>query len=163
MKVLFYETVYDDAKYITVGVTRSGFGATNFEDLRGYRACFPEYDGVAWNSVMYTLRSKHLLDTCPLIDGMANFFGPSCVPDLPVNGSSNLKEICNGNEYRGEYGALKCLFEKKADIAFVSKNSLYKFINGKCIIITNYKKRTTFKKMCFELIHHNVCSRYKRK
>lgn len=130
MEILFYEAVYDDSKYITVPVVKVNSDMTNFQDLKGRKACFPGYDDVAWNSVVYTLQKKNLLETCPFLNAMESYFGPSCVPGLDKNTSSNLNEICNGNAYSGDYGALKCLFEGNGDIAFVSKNSLFTFING---------------------------------
>jgi hypothetical protein len=125
LKSLFYETVNDNAKYLTVAVTRNGTTINKLEDLRGYKACFPAFDGVAWNSVVFTLRDKNLLRSCPYTAAAASFFGSSCIPGLPHN-----EKYCDAVSYRGEFGALRCLLDKKGDVAFISKNSIVDFVNS---------------------------------
>ncbi|XP_068910367.1 transferrin [Tenebrio molitor] len=125
LKSLFYETVNDNAKYLTVAVTRNGTTINKLEDLRGYKACFPAFDGVAWNSVVFTLRDKNLLRSCPYTAAATSFFGSSCIPGLPHN-----EKYCDAVSYRGEFGALRCLLDKKGDVAFISKNSIVDFVNS---------------------------------
>ncbi|KAG5884685.1 hypothetical protein JTB14_000382 [Gonioctena quinquepunctata] len=131
LKTLFYETVIDNEKYLTVTVTRNGMDIKRFEDLRGKKACFPVYDGVAWNTVKNTLFNKKLIKSCPLDQEMAEFFGPSCTPGLPAGESESLKKTCHGDDYSGEFGALHCLSSGVGDVAFVSKNSIRKFLSNR--------------------------------
>ncbi|XP_074025807.1 transferrin 3 [Leptinotarsa decemlineata] len=127
LKTLFYETVLESEKYLTVAVTRQGANINSFEDFRGKKACFPVYDGVAWNTVKNTLFSKKLIKYCPLDQEMASFFGPSCTPGLPEKEGGNLKKLCQQEDFNGEFGALHCLSSEAGDVAFVSKNSIRKF------------------------------------
>ncbi|KAK9878957.1 hypothetical protein WA026_003776 [Henosepilachna vigintioctopunctata] len=140
LKTLFYETVRDENKYLTVAVSKRNSGFSSLEDLEGTKACFPMYDGVAWNTVAYTLKKNNLLPTCPEIEGMANFFGQSCVPGLVKNESY---ESLNGNcdEFKGDDGAIRCLLQDVGSVAFVSKNSLKNFISDS----TRNKKNATIK------------------
>lgn len=132
LKTLFYETVNEEDKYITVAVVKKKNTNINYlEDLEGKKACFPVYDGVAWNSVVHHLKKNSLLKTCPFTDGLSQFFGESCVPDLPKGAPRKLKENCIGTKYRGDIGALNCLNDDIGDVAFVSRNTLNKFILGK--------------------------------
>ncbi|KAK5650025.1 hypothetical protein RI129_001054 [Pyrocoelia pectoralis] len=128
LKTLFYETVLnEEEKYVTVGVVRANSGITSFEDLQSKRACFPKYDGVAWNSVVHTLNSKKLIKICPFIEGMSEFFSDSCVPNFPTNVSSSLKALCKPGIYDDEYGAMRCLTHGNGDVAFVSKHTYSTF------------------------------------
>lgn len=132
LKPLFYETVSDSDKYITVALVRASSTITGFKDLIGRSACFPIYDGVAWNTVAHVLNKSQALTKCPLNSGLANFFGPSCTPNLPKGMPKHMNSAC-GNQpmYKGEAGALRCLIHERGDVAFVSENSLYSFLHGK--------------------------------
>lgn len=61
---------------------------------------------------------------------MRHFFGDSCVPGLKGEKSS-LTTICRNGTYEGEDGAIRCLIDGAGDVAFISKNSLKKFLAGK--------------------------------
>uniref|UniRef100_A0A6P7F5N0 Transferrin n=1 Tax=Diabrotica virgifera virgifera TaxID=50390 RepID=A0A6P7F5N0_DIAVI len=129
LTTLFYETVLDNEKYITVAATTSKTKMTSMEDVRGKKICFPVYDGVAWNTVKNVLFNKSVIHNCPLDKEMANFFGPSCTPGVPKrSGFEKLEELCQGDTFDGELGALHCLASGKGDVAFVSQNSISKFI-----------------------------------
>lgn len=138
MKTVFFETVNDDDKYITVAVVDSNSKIDTFQDLRGKKACFPNFDGVAWNSVIYTLKNSNLLDSCPFNQSMGNFFGDSCVPNLPNSLPNSLKRICKSEMFNGDEGALRCLNEGHGDVAFVSRNNLMKYKKGRFIMSLYY-------------------------
>ncbi|CAG9765049.1 unnamed protein product [Ceutorhynchus assimilis] len=127
LTTLFYETVADAKKYLTVAVTRKDSKLNSIDNLRGAKACFPSYDGVAWNSIAYTLQKMHIIG-CSVNIEMANFFGPSCVPNIPKNESDNLWKQCQ-SDFDGDQGALHCLSSGVGDVAFVSMNSISQFIN----------------------------------
>lgn len=126
LKTLFYETVNPLDKYLTVAVVKNGTGFNSIRDTRGTKACFPVYEGVAWNSVWYELNQRKLVG-CGLND-LGEFFAESCAPGVPLD---SLKELCGaGDMYKGEFGALKCLLHGKGDVAFVSKNTIDAFLAG---------------------------------
>ncbi|KAK4882805.1 hypothetical protein RN001_006124 [Aquatica leii] len=122
LKTLFYETAADENdKYVTVAVVRANSNIKSFGDLKGKKACFPKYDGISWNSVVHTLNSKKLLQTCPFAKGMADFFSASCVPGLPNGEYPRMSMMCKSGMYDGDYGAMRCLTHANGDVAFVSK------------------------------------------
>lgn len=131
LQTLFYETVHDADKYLTVGVTRSNVEINTWEDLRGKKSCFPSYDGVAWNAVKYHLFNESIIKYCPLDREMAFFFGRSCTPNLPTSFPQQTTELCQGSSFNGDYGALDCLTLGIGDVAFVSKNALSTYITDR--------------------------------
>ncbi|KAF5276054.1 hypothetical protein FQA39_LY00850 [Lamprigera yunnana] len=131
LNTLFYETTAnEDDKYVTVAVVRANSGITSFAQLEGKKACFPKYDGIAWNSVFNELNLKNLIKFCPPTKGMVNFFSESCVLELPDGVSSKLKQMCESGDYGGEYGAMRCLTRANGDVAFVSKNTFNTYFKG---------------------------------
>ncbi|XP_050305304.1 transferrin [Anthonomus grandis grandis] len=130
LKTLFYETVHDSKKYLTSIILRKDLNINNLEDLHGVKACFPIYDGVAWNSVVYTLQKNKLIG-CEVDKEMANFFGESCVPNSPKDSPESFRKLCQADDFTGEMGALRCLSSGAGDVAFVSKNSMINFLNDK--------------------------------
>ncbi|VEN49497.1 unnamed protein product [Callosobruchus maculatus] len=129
LTTLFYETVPDKEKYLTVAVVRSNENdIRTIQDLRSKKACFPTFDGVAWNTIKQLLFSEGLIEDCPLDREMAKFFGASCVSGAPDNLPRSLKESCQQDAFNGEFGALYCLASGVGDVAFASRNSIYKFI-----------------------------------
>lgn len=129
LKPLFYETTFDSDKYLTVALVRASSPISTFGDLMGRSACFPVYDGVAWNSVAHVLQEFNLATKCPPEAGLAEFFGPSCTPGLPKGLPKHMNTACGNQEmYKGEDGALRCLIHERGDVAFVSYNSLVRFL-----------------------------------
>ncbi|XP_063912474.1 transferrin [Zophobas morio] len=143
LSTLFYETVNDDGKYLTIAITRNDTTVNKLTDLQGYKACFPSYDGVAWNTVAHSLHQRKALNSCPVSAAVKNFFGASCIPGLPGN-----EAVCDGNSYRGDMGALQCLIDRKGDVAFISKNSLPDFINSPILNYYGSIQVSTFNVMC---------------
>ena len=129
LHTLFYETVREEDKYITVVLVKKSLKINSFEDLKGRKACFPVYDGIAWNSVVQVLNKEKLLNTCPYTKAMAEFFGDSCVPNVPEQYRGTLGKGCTSEGYQDDYGAIKCL-NNGGEVAFVSRNSFKKFLNG---------------------------------
>ncbi|XP_060523755.1 transferrin [Cylas formicarius] len=130
LKTLFYETAKDEDKYVSVAVTRKGTKFDGFKDLRGAKACFATYDGVAWHSTIRTLQKLGLIGNCSVNEALAKYFGPSCVPGIPKNESlENLWKTCQDG-FDGDLGALHCLSSGIGDVAFVSRNSIKAFVSG---------------------------------
>lgn len=93
--------------------------------MRGMRACFPKHDGMAWHSVVHYFTNQKMFRNphCPFENEMEEFFESGCVPGLPKD--NKLTELCGySGEYSGETGALKCLIDGKADIAFIKMATL---------------------------------------
>lgn len=136
-----------DGAYYTVAVVRKSTTFKSLNDLKGAKACFPRYLGVAYYSVLSTLLQKQLIQAneCPRVSAVANFFGPSCLPGV-VGGASeegittDIREkvcsICDGatsplarcsesDDARvGDFGALKCLSGSNGgDVAFVRQDA----------------------------------------
>ncbi|KAL3278705.1 hypothetical protein HHI36_016239 [Cryptolaemus montrouzieri] len=132
LKTLFHETVNDDFKYLTIALTKKNADINSFEDMKGTKACFPVYDGVAWNSVAILLNEKNLLESCPTVTGMTQFFSGICTSELPKNESeSYISPNCKTDVYSGDEGALRCLMDGVGDVAFLSKNTLKRFLSDK--------------------------------
>lgn len=149
LQTLFYETVRDADKYITVGVTRSNVEISSWKDLRGKKCCFPSYDGVAWNTVKYHLFNENIIKYCPLDWEMASFFGQICTPNLPTSLLPHINELCQNGTFSGDHGALDCLSLGVGDVAFVSKNSLSSYVSERSINSSDHEITTTdFKVMC---------------
>lgn len=130
MQTLLYEDVKPEARYETVAIVKKGSSVKKFSDLRGKRACFPHFEGIAWNSMLYDFHRRGLLSyECPYSLKAARFFGEMCAPGAPKGTPESIMRLCNGN-YEGDLGALKCFTLENADVAFVSKNSLKKLIDG---------------------------------
>lgn len=111
--------------YMVAAVVKNNSTIKTMDDLRGKSACFPRHEGVAWNSVMHFLKSqKHLLDTeCSLDKEMEKFFNGICAPGITED--SKFSKTCKSHtHYFGEVGALKCLVDGVADVAFVSLRTL---------------------------------------
>ncbi|CAH1959218.1 unnamed protein product [Acanthoscelides obtectus] len=129
LTTLFYETVPDHEKYLTVAVVRSDENdISTIADLRSKKACFSTYDGIAWNTIKELLFKQGLIEDCPLDTEMSRFFGASCAPGASPNLPGSLKELCQQDAFDGEFGALYCLASGAGDVAFVSRNSIYKFV-----------------------------------
>lgn len=62
---------------------------------------------------------------------MADFFGSSCTPGMPEHLPSSMRKICQDDGFNGEFGALHCLASGAGDVAFVSRNSIQKFVTSK--------------------------------
>lgn len=145
MRTLFHETVDDDNKYLTVAVTLSSAPIDTFEELRDKKACFPTYDGVSWNTVKHYLFKKNLIKKCSLDQEMGSFFGQSCTPGLPNNLPQSLVAKCQESNFDGEFGALHCLTSGVGDVAFVSYNSVVRYVTGSYLLLTQILKYEVFR------------------
>ncbi|XP_053508160.1 serotransferrin-2 [Ictalurus furcatus] len=118
----------EESCYYAVAVVKKGtkFG---FNDLRGKKSCHTGlWKTTGWNIPIGTLIKQGQIawggiDEKPLEDAVAEFFSASCVP-----GAKNPKlcKLCKNNCQRShdepyyDYdGALRCLKETDADVAFV--------------------------------------------
>lgn len=128
-QTVFYETVDEVDKYLTVAVVKNSSDFKKVEDLKGKRVCFPEYDGVAWNSVIAKLHNESMLNTCSYDEALKDFFSEICFSNSREPFPENMGKRCMEG-FDGDLGALHCLNEDYGDVAFMSKNSLEQFRKG---------------------------------
>lgn len=97
----------------------------NLEDLVEKTACFPAFEGIAWTTAVNEFRKHKMIDECPYNRAMGDLFTKICAPG--ANNSLKVDSLCNGNVYHGEKGALRCLVDGVADVAFLDLNSIKNF------------------------------------
>ncbi|KAG4072720.1 hypothetical protein HA402_001832 [Bradysia odoriphaga] len=124
LKPLLYEfssEFYE--RYVVLAVIKDGSRINDFSDLKGKRACFPNFEGAAYLSVLETLWNYSLVEkSCPHHVNLANYFSTdSCIWDD--------KHTCN-DRYFGEMGALRCLADGVGDVAFISSGTFKSFKDG---------------------------------
>lgn len=135
LQPLFYEVVSDDSKYTTIAVVKSQSTIHSFGDLRNMKACFPKFDGVAFNTALFALRNSSLLTSCE--KNFSAFFSEICAPGAAQNDSlRHLETLCQDNSFEGEYGALRCL-KNSGDVAFMSKKSFQNYFTDPTEMIGN--------------------------
>lgn len=140
----------------SVAVVRAESGIRFLYDLGGRRSCHGSYgDMSGWWAPLSVLSERSLLDqtSCNKADQLAEYFGGSCVPgaaDLRVNqyrsGSERLCALCRGDSqnqhqcerssserYYGKSGALRCLVDGSAEVAFMSWSSLVNNVDGRSV------------------------------
>ncbi|XP_011310325.1 transferrin [Fopius arisanus] len=114
---------------------------TNLKSLQGKTACFPEYGGIAWLSLINIARNNKIIsDTCDYPKAMANLFTGACTPGINDINHSDVaanveivQQLCSScpleknnstcsanseNLFYGDEGVLKCL-RGPGDIGFV--------------------------------------------
>lgn len=119
-----------------VAYVREDSNIHKMADLRGKRAVFPRFDGIAWHSVLRYLADVEK-STCK--DVLGGFFSSVCAPGIEnLDLSETLKKKWTENCYveagkvlEGEQQALRSLVEGKSDVAFLSMN-MYNQYMGKC-------------------------------
>lgn len=144
--VLYSETVMDKNSVITAVVREpNDVNVKSFKDLKGRKACFPEYGGISWLSFINLARTNGLVSSrdCDFPSLVSKYLSGACTPGIedadhsgnsPISQdiSSKLCSACFGlpqshascaanatNRYYGDKGALRCLSEKAGDMAFV--------------------------------------------
>ncbi|XP_026725476.1 transferrin-like [Trichoplusia ni] len=123
---------------------------TRFENLRGKKACFPEFSGLAYMSFVRVGQDRGILsDTeCDYAKAVGEFFDGACAPGaidashalsntssfdssvlcsvcqprIPALGnfSNNICSYDYSNKFFGNNGSLACLIETDADIAVLN-------------------------------------------
>ncbi|XP_052745874.1 transferrin [Bicyclus anynana] len=128
LEPLLYETTpIVDKMDTVVAYVRRGDVITNMQKLSGKRAAFPQYDGMAWHTVLQYLKDKEKQD-CR--SAMTNYFSQICAPGTETLKSEDVGDdaekftsgcIKNGDKVvGGEIAALQTLVEGKSDVAFIS-------------------------------------------
>lgn len=159
LKTLLYETSRNNDLYMTAAVVHASSDIKDLNDLQGKRACFPSYNGIAYNTILHELRTHNLLENsiCPYEESLGHYFGSTCIPGLNTN-SKNLNQLCNRNLYDGEKGAFRCLAENKADVAFIDLKTIqnytgkYKIYGNYSLEIENFLSKVSLTNHFFDLI-----------
>lgn len=136
-------------RYAIVAVVRADSAIKTFQDLENKKACFPSYEGAAFLSVAETLRNLSITtkDHCKAETSVKNFFHRnSC---YWADGSKGQCE----DKYRGDLGALRCLTEKKGDVAFIDMALWKNFTEG---TIEKHLDPRKFKLLCPNPIESKV-------
>lgn len=145
LKPLLYEfssELYE--RYVVLAVIKEGANINDFSDLKGKRACFPNFEGAAYLSVLETLWNYSLVEkTCSHNLNLANYFSPkSCIWDAKSSNTCDQK-------YFGEMGALRCLVDGTGDVAFISSGTFRSFNEGSVNATWSKKFKTkNFKLLC---------------
>ncbi|XP_067000972.2 transferrin isoform X2 [Anabrus simplex] len=134
LKSLLYEFSRTPANMVNVAaVVKSDSPIKSLTDLRGKKACFSQFEGIGWNSVVAVFQSKSLLPAvCPYEAAIGQFFSEACVPGLNESVSSlkNMLSLCEGNTHFDEADAFKCIAIGKGDVAFVTWKTVISNTDG---------------------------------
>ncbi|KAL6260238.1 hypothetical protein P5V15_007771 [Pogonomyrmex californicus] len=151
LSTILYSETEDDKNSIILAIVPEPNGdnypITGFQDLKGKRACFPEYSGISWLSFINTARVSDVVSSksCdyPLL--MSRLFSGACTPGIedtdhsPNHVSSDIaSKLCSScrhqnntscavnetNRYYGDKGAMRCIDEGAGDIAFVEYENI---------------------------------------
>lgn len=122
----------------------------SLHDLKGKKACFPEYGGLSWLSFINIARLNDIISSksCNYSLLVSKLFSGACTPGIPnidhfltavpSDIGSKLCSVCRQNNstcaadetnrYYGDKGSMYCLDDGAGDIAFVEKENI---IHGK--------------------------------
>ncbi|XP_068625861.1 transferrin-like [Battus philenor] len=112
-----------------VAYVRKDAMLTKMADLRGKRAAFPRFDGVAWHSVSQYFAEK-LNVPC---ERFMNYFSEICAPGIEEHNITKevvdklTKNCIKDDNMSGELNALRSLVEARTDVAFFSMNTYNKY------------------------------------
>ncbi|XP_045457100.1 transferrin-like [Melitaea cinxia] len=131
-----------------VALLKNTSNITRFENLRGRKACFPEFGGLSYVAFLRVAHERSVISSseCDYARAVGEFFDSACAPGALDNSHSlaesstynatNLCTVCkptvpipsgddficsydDTNKYYGKNGSLHCLADPNADIAFV--------------------------------------------
>ncbi|BES90434.1 TR_FER [Nesidiocoris tenuis] len=137
LSTVFFEDNLLGANYKIIAVLKAQSSATSFKDLKNRKACFPEYNGLAWLGFTNAVRQQGLLGKkCP-----ESYFSEACAPgaqseEFSPNGKRAPSTLCNlcppsdggscsPNLSRTERNlrALQCL-DNNGDVAFINVRAI---------------------------------------
>lgn len=129
--------------YLILAIVRAGSNITSIASLKGKKACFPIYNGLAWNAFISVAKKESLLPSLyPHSKAVSAFFSEVCTPGIrdSINKQSNITvpqnlyslcinksnetknetEFINNDKYFGDLGAFSCLGDMASDVTFVN-------------------------------------------
>ncbi|XP_038221524.1 transferrin-like [Zerene cesonia] len=122
---------------------------TRFENLRGKKACFPEFGGISYVSFLRAAHEREVVSAseCDYARAVGEFFGGACAPgaldashafdrsdfdatplcslckpSVTVVGNFSQPQVCSydsSNKYYGNNGSVACLADPDSDVAFL--------------------------------------------
>ncbi|ESO87859.1 hypothetical protein LOTGIDRAFT_234865 [Lottia gigantea] len=140
----------EGTSYWAVAVVRKQNRGVNINNLKGTKSC---HTGIMKQTgwilpVGFLIAHGQMAktDKCNMAVNVGNFFKESCVPGAlnpkynpDGTNPKNLCSLCGGeqfchrnvtNKYYSYIGALRCLVEKNADVAFVKHTTVMDVVNG---------------------------------
>ncbi|CAH2101409.1 unnamed protein product [Euphydryas editha] len=130
-----------------VALLKESSNITRFENLRGRKACFPEFGGLSYVAFVRTAHERSIISSseCDYSRAVGEFFDSACAPGALDNShaltestynATNLCTVCkprvpvpsgddfvcsfdDTNKYYGNVGSLSCLADPDTDIAFL--------------------------------------------
>uniref|UniRef100_A0A8D8RA50 Transferrin n=1 Tax=Cacopsylla melanoneura TaxID=428564 RepID=A0A8D8RA50_9HEMI len=136
---LLYQDSSSSGNYKTIAVVKDGQSLVkNFKSLQGKKACFSQYQSLAWISFLNVTKSLKLLPRrCGYAKAAGSFLSGACLPGLKTFNQTEPENLCYackadecygqgipGNSYTGDYGALLCLSSGAGDVAFINYKNL---------------------------------------
>ncbi|XP_048003548.1 transferrin-like isoform X2 [Leguminivora glycinivorella] len=147
-----------------IALVRANSDITRFENLRGRKACFPEFGGISYMSFVRTAQVLGVLNDkeCDYARAVGEFFSTTCAPGAQdashaLGASnydvSNLCSLCkapNGanstcswdytsNLYFGNNGSLSCLANNDADIIFVETTNINSYLTAQNLQASQFR------------------------
>ncbi|XP_033220066.1 transferrin-like [Belonocnema kinseyi] len=152
LSTVIYADIDGEQSNVVLAVIKNS-ASSNFsslQDLKGKRACFPEYGGISWMSFLNVVRKTNLTShgtSCDFKQIASEIWSEACVPGIEdsnykrlqisssADGKSSLCSLCSEyncqandkNIYFRDDGALKCIENNVADIAFIKTKNLNDF------------------------------------
>jgi hypothetical protein len=151
LSTVLYSETETDKNSVTLAVVHEpkddSYPIKSFGDLKGKKACFPEYGGLSWLSFVNTARINHIVSTtsCDYPSLVSKLLSGACTPGIedsdhsrtviPADITSKLCSACRNqnntscavnetNRYYGDKGAMRCITEGAGHIAFIEANIL---------------------------------------
>ncbi|XP_011872938.1 PREDICTED: transferrin-like isoform X2 [Vollenhovia emeryi] len=151
LSTILYSETEIEKNSITLAVVREprdeNYPIKSFQDIRGKKACFPEYGGLSWLSFIYAARINNLISSksCDYPSLVSKLLSGACTPGIEDSDhsrtavspdiASKLCSICKHqndtnvqtcavnetNRYYSDTGALRCILEGTGDISFIEK------------------------------------------
>ncbi|XP_074025706.1 transferrin isoform X2 [Leptinotarsa decemlineata] len=146
--VAYPDTDLRQLSSVVIVVRKDTGDIKSLRDLKGKRACLPEYGGKEWLAFIDTLRTNKIVpDSCDYKQVIGDFVGSSCFPGanlheyaledgsvqkfceqcLPADNYVDTAKYCN-SDYKNKYftseGSLRCLKDQNGDYAVVTINDI---------------------------------------
>lgn len=162
---LIYQDTDNEHAYKILSVVRADSGIKQLSDLKKKSACFPEYGGLAWTAWVDAARSRRLLPRkCPSSAAVADYLYRACAPGAddnlhnPTGDNRTRTAMCalcpdnkdapetsrcaisSSSNYYGDKGAMRCLNDKRGDVAFVDVRAISEEdANGQLKLLPDYR------------------------
>ena len=153
MSTVIYADIDGEQSNVVLAVIKNSASSkfSSLQDLKGKKACFPEYGGISWMSFLNVVRATNLTsgsESCDFKQIASEIWSEACVPGIEDSDHKLLQKSskadgdskklcslcsefnCQANEeniFFRDNGAFRCIERDVADIAFIKPKNL----NGK--------------------------------